>query len=214
MDLPIIPNPIEARGVTEPPSAESPAAGVAPRTHRGAVVMEQRLKCAAALLEAHHAEIHRYLWRVLSRPADADHLSRETFLRAFWTHRFQPPGANVRAWLFTIATKLCRNHVRSERRRAARPASSEEPWTGDGGRPGPEAIFSEARQAQEIIGRLPLNQRLGLTMRKFHDLDYDIIGASLGCSADSARAHVFRGLRKIRHGIDPASRRALARGRV
>jgi DNA-directed RNA polymerase specialized sigma24 family protein len=39
-------------------------------------------------------------------------------------------------------------------------------------------------------------------MRKVHELDYDAIGRSLDCSAESARAHVFQALRKIRQGLD------------
>ena len=39
-------------------------------------------------------------------------------------------------------------------------------------------------------------------MRKLHDLDYDAIGASLDCSAERARAHVFQALRQIRRGLD------------
>jgi DNA-directed RNA polymerase specialized sigma24 family protein len=39
-------------------------------------------------------------------------------------------------------------------------------------------------------------------MRKMHDLDYEAIGKSLECSEDSARAHVFQALKKIRRGLD------------
>jgi len=41
-------------------------------------------------------------------------------------------------------------------------------------------------------------------LRKIHDLDYDVIAQSLHCSAESARAHVFQALKKIRLGLrDP-----------
>ncbi|HSE03613.1 MAG TPA: RNA polymerase sigma factor, partial [Methylomirabilota bacterium] len=63
-----------------------------------------------AVVAAHHAEIRRYLLRVTARGSDADDLSQETFLRAFRAYRALPPGSNVRAWLFTIATNLGRNH--------------------------------------------------------------------------------------------------------
>ncbi|MCI0546090.1 MAG: RNA polymerase sigma factor [Candidatus Rokubacteria bacterium] len=157
-----------------------------------------------AIVEAHHAEIHRYLRRVVSRAVEADDLSQETFLRAFRAHRSLPADANVRAWLFTIATNLCRNHFRSEkRRRLAMQAASEEPRGPDGGWPEGEAMFNEARgRVEKILGGLPFKQRLAFTMRKLHDLDYDAIAASLDCSAESARAHVFQALRKIRQGLD------------
>jgi RNA polymerase sigma-70 factor (ECF subfamily) len=51
---------------------------------------------------------------------------------------------------------------------------------------------------QAAIRRLPLKQRLAFTLRKLHELDYEAIGQSLECSPESARAHVFQALRKIR----------------
>jgi len=70
-----------------------------------------------AVVGAHHAEIRRYLLRITARGSDADDLSQETFLRAFRAYRALPPGSNVRAWLFTIATNLGRNHFRAQGRR-------------------------------------------------------------------------------------------------
>ena len=48
---------------------------------------------------------------------------------------------------------------------------------------------------------LPLKQRLAFTMRKLHEFDYDVIAQSLACSAESARAHVFQALKKVRHAL-------------
>jgi RNA polymerase sigma-70 factor (ECF subfamily) len=157
-----------------------------------------------AVVAAHHAEIHRYLVRVTSRPSDADDLSQETFLRAFRAHRALPPGANVRAWLFTIATNLCRNHFRGEkRRRLAMAAAGAEPSPSPGDRPDGHLLLQEAgAQIEAIVRALPMKQRLAFIMRKLHDLDYDAIGGSLDCSGESARAHVFQALRKIRRGLD------------
>jgi len=52
------------------------------------------------------------------------------------------------------------------------------------------------------VQALPLKQRLAFIMRKIHDLDYEAIGRSLDCSAESARAHVFQALRKIRLSLN------------
>ena len=139
------------------------------------------------VVEAHHAEIHRYLLRVTSRSAEAEDLSQETFLRAYRAYRVLTPDANVRAWLFTIATNLMRNHWRSERRRHhAHAAFRETRPERDGVDPEDESRFNEARARLEIVVRgLPLKQRLAFTLRKIHDLDYDAIAQSLACSAEA-----------------------------
>jgi RNA polymerase sigma-70 factor (ECF subfamily) len=157
-----------------------------------------------SIVAAHHGEIRRYLLRVTARASDADDLSQETFLRAFRAYRTLPDGANVRAWLFAIATNLGKNHFRGlARRRRAYAAAAEEVETADASRPEEEALMRETRgRVEGIIAGLPLKQRLAFVMRKMHDLEYDAIGESLSCSAETARAHVFQALRKIRRGLD------------
>jgi RNA polymerase sigma-70 factor (ECF subfamily) len=159
-----------------------------------------------AVMTAHHAEIYRYLRRVTFWSAEAEDLSQETFLRAFRAYRALPEDANVRAWLFAIATNLFRNSLRSAKRRRA--AHDTIKGRGrDAGEDGPEgaALFNEARAAVEaVIDGLPVRQRAAFIMRKVHDLPYDDIAQSLDCSVDTARAHVFQAFRKIRHSLSDA----------
>jgi RNA polymerase sigma factor (sigma-70 family) len=161
-----------------------------------------------AVVATHHAEIFRYLRRLSWRAGEAEDLSQDTFLRAYRAWGVLTPGANVRAWLFTIATNVYRNHVRSERRRQAAHAavrSTRLELDLDG--PEEEAMAGEIRMLTETaIGRLPLKQRLAFTLRKLHELDYEAIGQSLQCSPESARAHVFQALRKIRTMLDGHAR--------
>src|SRR6185369_12179499 len=67
-----------------------------------------------SVVSTHHGEIFRYLRRLAWRATEADDLSQETFLRAYRAWPRLTPDANVRAWLFTIATNVYKNHVRSE----------------------------------------------------------------------------------------------------
>jgi RNA polymerase sigma-70 factor, ECF subfamily len=156
-----------------------------------------------AVVTTHHSEIYQYVRRVTSGAAEADDLAQETFLRAYRAYSSLDANANVRAWLFAIATNLCRNHFRTEkRRRAAQAAVRAAGEVVDGGPEG-EALGKETGAVIEAtIGRLPLKQRLAFTLRKVHDLDYPAIAESLNCSPESARAHVFQALRKIRHSLN------------
>jgi RNA polymerase sigma-70 factor (ECF subfamily) len=159
-----------------------------------------------AVMTAHHAEIYRYLRRLTFRSTEAEDLSQETFLRAFRAYRALPADANVRAWLFAIATNLFRNSLRAAKRRRAMHDTVKGRGREDGG-DGPDgaAAFNEARQAVEaVIATLPTKQRAAFVLRKVHELPYDEIAKSLGCSPDSARAHVFQAFKKIRHALDDA----------
>ena len=159
-------------------------------------------------MSEHHAEIFRYLLRVTGRRSDADDLSQETFLRAFRAYGTLTPDANTRAWLFTIATNLFRNHFRAQKRRrlaydavtaVTRDRQDEHPGHVQAGREASEMI-------EAMVERLPAKQRLAFIQRKVHGLEYEAIGQSLRCSAESARAHVFQALKKIRQGLDGAQR--------
>ena len=157
-----------------------------------------------AVVSAHHDEIFRYLRRAIGPAGDAEDLSQETFLRAYRAYATLPEDANVRAWLFSIATNLAKNYFRSETRRrraygdvqgGARAATSTTQEA--------ELLSREAGGLVEgIVQRLPFKQRLAFTQRKIHGLDYGAIGKNLRCSAESAQAHVFQALRKVRHGLD------------
>jgi RNA polymerase sigma-70 factor (ECF subfamily) len=159
-----------------------------------------------AVMTAHHAEIYRYLRRVTFWSAEAEDLSQETFLRAFRAYRGLQPDANVRAWLFAIATNLFRNSLRSaKRRRAAHDVVKGRGREHDGDGPEGAARFNEARATVEaVMDRLPSRQRAAFVMRKVHELSYEEIATSLGCSVDTARAHVFQAFRKIRTSLDDA----------
>jgi RNA polymerase sigma-70 factor (ECF subfamily) len=157
-----------------------------------------------AIVTAHHGEIYRYVLRVTARPSQAEDLAQETFLRAYRAYHALTPDANVRAWLFAIATNLTRNHFRAEGRRRRAHAAVREVLTDlDGNGPEEARRFNETRALLDgVVARLPLKQRLAFTLRKVHDLEYDAIGRSLDCSPASARAHVFQALKTIRQGLD------------
>ena len=71
-----------------------------------------------ALFDAQYAAVYRYLAHRLGDPAAAEDLAAETFLRAYAARASYRPGS-PRAWLFTIATNLLRDHARGAGRRDA-----------------------------------------------------------------------------------------------
>jgi RNA polymerase sigma factor (sigma-70 family) len=66
------------------------------------------------LFAAHHDAIYRYLVRLTGDGDLAADLAQETFVR--WVER-EPDRDNPRAWLYTVATNLARDHGRVGARR-------------------------------------------------------------------------------------------------
>src|SRR5499427_4128822 len=62
--------------------------------------------------------LYRTALRLTHRPADAEDLVQETYLKAFRAAEQFKPGTNLRAWLFTILHNTARNRVRDRARDA------------------------------------------------------------------------------------------------
>jgi RNA polymerase sigma factor (sigma-70 family) len=130
-------------------------------------------------------EIFGYLARLLGRDA-ADDAFQETFLRALRAYGKLEHGRHLRAWAFTIATRVAVD----ERRK---PSASAEP---------PEIPVDDERPAyaelEHLADQLPPTERAAVVLRYGYDLSYDDIGAALGSSAEAARAAASSGVRRLR----------------
>ena len=52
------------------------------------------------------------------------------------------------------------------------------------------------------VERLPPRQRAALVQRRFHELGYEEIGIALGCTPETARAHVHQAIKKLRRELE------------
>jgi len=152
------------------------------------------------LIDRHQEEILRYLHRLAGRATDADDLFQETFLRAFGAFGRLRPDANHRAWLYRIATNAFLNHRRDRGRRG----EIEMPGNLADGRPSAERMHelsADAARARTAIRRLPRRQRAAFVQRVLEEMSYRDIAAGLGCSEQTARAHVSQALRRLRRNL-------------
>ncbi len=159
------------------------------------------------LVDRHHDEIYRYIWRMLagSRQIDADQeaqdLTQEVFVRAYKAYDRLRTGSNQRAWLYRIA----RNCVYSASKRRSRQPTADlgEDHPAESNLTGREAEDSilhgeTTASVGEAIRRLPPQQHNALVMRYLQGLDYETIAEALDCSPESARANVYQALRCLR----------------
>jgi RNA polymerase sigma factor (sigma-70 family) len=133
-------------------------------------------------------EIWRYLVRLLGRQA-AEDAFQETFLRALRAYSELKHARHLRAWAFTIATRVA---VDERRRRA--PADTVPELTVDDARP----AYAELG---DLAGELPAKERAAVVLRYGYDLPYADIGAALGSSEDAARQATSSGVRRLRRRI-------------
>lgn len=135
-------------------------------------------------------EIFGYLARLLGREA-AEDAFQETFLRALRAYGKLEHGRHLRAWAFTIATRVA---VDERRRKVTVSEPVEIPVADD--RP----AYAEL---EHLTGALPPTERAAVVLRYGYDLSYDDIGTALGSSAEAARAAASSGVRRLRRREDP-----------
>jgi RNA polymerase sigma-70 factor (ECF subfamily) len=100
----------------------------------------------AALIERHRRELHVHCYRMLASFDEAEDAVQETFLRA-WRSRESFDGSSLlRAWLYRIATNVCRDVLRRRSRRLTTMHSfAEVPWL----QPYPDRLLDEAAPSDE-----------------------------------------------------------------
>ena len=154
------------------------------------------------LVDAHAAEIYRYLWRMLQNEQDAEDCLQEAFLKAYLAYDRLDGSANYRAWLYRIAGNTARTRLRGRLRTGI--LLSED--LADSGLP-VEQLAQNQQQLEAVkdaIEALPHKQREALILRKYQELSYEEISTILDTSVEGARANVYQGLKKLRAQFESA----------
>jgi RNA polymerase sigma factor (sigma-70 family) len=137
--------------------------------------------------EAHREEILAFLVRRLGQDR-AEDAFQETFLRALRAYGRLAHGEHLRAWAYTIASRVA---LDEQRRR--RPAAS----VGDGAAAAEDELPPYA-QLEHLAAGLPPTERAAVVLRYGYDLEYAEIGAALGSNAEAARQAASSGVRRLR----------------
>jgi RNA polymerase sigma factor (sigma-70 family) len=135
--------------------------------------------------EQHRDEVYGFLVRRLGRDR-ADDAFQDTFLRALRAYPQLRHGEHLRAWAFTIASRIVVDEHRKPRADGALPELPHED-----GRP----AFAEL---EHLADELPPTERAAVVLRYGYDLDYADIGVALGSNATAARQAASSGIRRLR----------------
>jgi len=135
--------------------------------------------------ELYRDEVYAFLVRRLGRQR-AEDAFQETFLRALRAYPSLRHGDHLRAWAFTIASRIAIDEHRRTHNHAELPELADED-----GRP----AFAEL---EHLAAELPPTERAAVVLRYGYDLDYADIGVALGSNATAARQAASAGIRRLR----------------
>jgi RNA polymerase sigma-70 factor, ECF subfamily len=140
-----------------------------------------------AAVRPHYAPLVRRLVVVLGNEHDAEDIAQDAYLRAFrsWD-RFD--GADVRAWLYTIALRLAFNQVRRRRR-----------WLGILGRAEPAPWMDRSDpDLWEALGRLDGRTRAALLLNVLDGYTHREIADMFAVPEGTVASWISRGRAALR----------------
>jgi RNA polymerase sigma factor (sigma-70 family) len=133
---------------------------------------------------AHRDEVLGYLRRLLGQRAED--AWQETFLRALRAYERLEHGKHLRAWVFTIATNVALDELRTK------------PELPPDGEPATELKRDAFKELEHLTTDLPPTERAAVVLRYGYDLPYAQIADALGSSEEAARAAASSGVRRLR----------------
>ena len=160
--------------------------------------------------------VQNFLRRYLRDRDRMEDLTQEVFIRVYKSRERYQPIAKFRTWLFTIATRLALNEIRSIRRK--RRVFSEVADEPEADSPSPirraedyreetprEQI--EEKELRTIINRLiedlPPNQKAAILLSQLQKLSYKEIAEVLDMSVMAVKSLLLRGREHLRNRLKP-----------
>jgi RNA polymerase sigma-70 factor (ECF subfamily) len=169
-------------------------------------VRQGDLEAFNVIVVAYQDRIYSLCLRMLGSPQSAEDAAQEAFISAYKSVS-KLRGANVRSWLFRIASNRCIDELRRRQRRPL--VSLDAPTADEEARPldvpdkelGPEgrALQGELHAAlQSELLLLPDDQRLAVTLCDMEGLQYEEIAEVMGSSVGTVKSRISRGRARLR----------------
>jgi RNA polymerase sigma factor (sigma-70 family) len=156
---------------------------------------------AGDLYERYSAQIHGYCLHQLGSREEAEDAVQTTFMNAFrGLSRGIVPELES-AWLFKIAHNVCLSRRRSSWRRGRIEAPNNFEVLQEV-IPGREQVSDELIGLQDVLEKMPENQRRAILLREWQGLTYREISTELGLTQAAVETLIFRARRALAQGLE------------
>jgi RNA polymerase sigma factor (sigma-70 family) len=144
--------------------------------------------------EEHRDHLRGVAYRMLGSLAEADDAVQETWLRL--TAADVSSVKNLRAWLTTVTSRLCLDHLRA---RKARPEESLPATAAAGVDPAAEAAMADSVGLAMLVVLQALGppERVAFVLHDLFDVPFDDIAEIVGRSSEATRQLASRARRRV-----------------
>lgn len=153
------------------------------------------------LVDAYKDRLFAFVWRILRNHHEAEDVCQSAFVKAYESLASYSERYAFSTWLFTIAYRLCLNHLRKKKAVSGEMDFSR--VSGDDDR-GPEALANseEARRLRDMIwsavDRLSTPQKSAVLLFYREGKSCEDIGHVLEMPAVTVKSHLHRARAKLR----------------
>ena len=155
----------------------------------------------AELFRTLGGSVYGYAMSVLGKAAEAEEVLSETFLRVCKNKEQYRGRGSLRAWVFSIAHRLCMDVLRGKKK-STKPVSLPEQLASVDP---PPVVLAEKQELQTIIAkaieRLSAEQKEVVMLKIYGGLTFRQISQTLGIPLNTALGRMHQGLKKL--GRDP-----------
>jgi RNA polymerase sigma-70 factor (ECF subfamily) len=161
------------------------------------------------------SKVYNFIFRMVHSVLDAEDLTQETFVRAYLSiHSFQS-RASLNTWLFRIATNLCIDYSRKNKKTQGLTTSlSQESAVEDDEvqRDIPDQAFDPQRlllnkelgaRLDQALRELPEKLRTVVLLYDIEGLPYEEIAAAVGCPLGTVKSRLFNARSALREKLAP-----------
>lgn len=156
---------------------------------------------ARELVDAHKDRLFAFVWRVLRDHHESEEICQEAFLRAFSSLESFSAEYRFSTWLFTIAYRLCLNHIR--RRKSL---TGDVDFTGmSNNEPDMVERVAESEEARLLkdqiwnaVDELSAPQKAAVMLFYREGMSCETIAKTLGIPMATAKSHLHRARGRLR----------------
>ncbi len=158
------------------------------------------------LMRSWYKRIFNFAYRYLNQYDEASDITQQTFIRAYQSIHTLKQADNFRAWIYIIASNLCRQHSRKASRHpqdslSGFTAQEQESIGATEQHYNPEqSLFQQEWKEllQEAMTRIPEEQRIVIIMKEYEGLKFHEIATILGESENTVKSRMYYGLKALK----------------
>ena len=161
------------------------------------------------------SKVYNYIFRMVHSATDAEDLTQETFVRAYLSIRTFQSRASLNTWLFRIATNLCIDFARKNKRLQGMTMSLSQDGSvedDESDREIPDTAYDPQRllmnkelgsQLNAALMELPIKLRTVVLMYDIEGLPYEEIAGIVGCPLGTVKSRLFNARCALRDKLAP-----------